>query len=274
MVDSAIYYNTALNYFILKNDHENTQFRNRINTDSTNLFSPGEANYTLTHTYTEYALKTVLLQKENYDWITLTLLSSFILITISKAIFQRKFNLILKAIYNTRNFNALTKEINIFNEFQSLLLFVAYALNFSLLIYFLFRALTHKSLAGANLYDYLVIVFMFLAFNLVKGFVIRLTGVIFKTSGQSLEYLTTNTMFNLVAGIFLLPALIFIFYTGSLELLFISLILIVLFYMFRLYKDFFIGISVIKFSKVYLFIYLCILEILPVMLLIKLFLIN
>jgi len=274
MFDSTIYCNTALNYFILRDDHENTQFRNQINSDSTNLFSPDEANYTGTNTYSEYALKTVQLQKENYDWITLTLLSSFILITLSKAIFQRKFNLILKAIYNTRNFNALTKEINIFNEFQSLLLFVAYVLNFSLLIYFIFGTITHKNLAGFNLYDYLMIVFMFLAFNLVKGFVIRLTGAIFKTSGQSLEYLTTNTMFNLVAGIFLLPALIFIFYSGSVELLYISLILIVLFYMFRLYKDFFIGISVIKFSKVYLFIYLCILEILPVMLLIKLFLIN
>jgi len=274
MFDSATYYSTALNYFILKNDYENVKFRNQINKDSTNLFLSGNANYTGTHAYIDYALKPVELKNGNVDWVTMILVSSFILITLSKAIFQRKFNLILRAIYSTRNYNALTKEINIFNEFQSLLLFIAYALNFSLLIYFLFLVFTYKSLLGFDLNDYLVIVFLFVVFNFVKGFFIRLTGAIFKTSGKSLEYLTTNTMFNLVAGIFLLPGLIFIFYTGSIKILYISLIMTSLFYIFRLYKDFFIGITVIKFSKVYLFIYLCILEILPVMLLIKLFLMN
>ena len=274
MADSLTYFSGARSYFIFKNDFENIVFRNHVNKDSTSLLKPAEGYYTSCKTAKEYTLKPIQINRENTDWISIILLSTFILITLSKAIFQRKFNLIWKSIYNIRNFNALLKEINIFNEFQSLLLFIVYLLNFSLFLYFIIRYFMYKTLFGFNFNEYLALAGLFTAFLLAKFIIIRIIGVIFKTSGKALEYLISKIIFNLVLGIFLLPVLIFIFYTGNIPMIYIGLIIITLYYLYSLSRDFFIGVSVIKFSKVYLFIYLCTLEILPVMLLIKFFLID
>ena len=274
MYDSTGYSESYFNYFIMNGGYENQGFRNNINRDKTSFSQNDHLNYIISYKTDEYALHPNPILKENNNWVTAMLIISFTLIALSKGIFQRKFNLIIRALYNNRNFNALIKEVNIFNEFQSWLLFVAYVLNFSLFIYFLIRFYAGRLPSGYGFYDYGEILIFFFIFNLMKLLIIRVIGAIFKTSAKSNEYMALNFIFSLVAGMFIFPLLVLIFYSNMIFILYTSLIIISLYYLFQLYKDFFIGSGVIKFSKVYLFIYLCTLEILPVMILIKLFLIN
>jgi hypothetical protein len=63
-------------------------------------------------------------------------------------------------------------------------------------------------------------------------------------------------------------------YLNSVFLLYFSLIIFMLFFAFRFVKGFFIGTAVTKFSYLFLFVYLCSLEILPLLIIIKLLLIH
>jgi hypothetical protein len=81
-------------------------------------------------------------------------------------------------------------------------------------------------------------------------------------------------IFIIINGIILLPALVGIVYLNSTIILYITLIICVLLFIFRFMRGFFIGLTLTKFSYLFLFVYLCTLEIMPVLMLIKLLLMT
>lgn len=274
MPDSTGYNNEYLDYFIQKNNADNPVFRDQFNRFKTTALPGDELSFISSVPSDSYHLQPQALNQVNSHWITAVMIISFILITLSKAIFQRKFNLILKSIYNNRNFNSFIKEINIFNEIQSLLLFISYILNFSLLLYFLTGLYGGQSANNQGFHFYLKICLVFTLANLSKFLIVGLSGAIFKTASKTHEYLSMNVIFGLISGIFLLPFLVVSHYSVAPYLIVVYLVLLGIIYLYQLFKNFFIGATVIKFSRFHLFIYLCTLEILPVVILIKLFLIN
>ncbi|NCA85255.1 MAG: DUF4271 domain-containing protein [Clostridia bacterium] len=104
---------------------------------------------------------------------------------------------------------------------------------------------------------------------LVKRWLMRLVGFIFKNNFLVREYLANTTFMNQVATITLIPFLLFSLYSTSQMPLLAATISAVLLYLFRLFRSVLIGFESRKYSLYQNFIYLCGLEILPVIIVLK-----
>jgi len=112
--------------------------------------------------------------------------------------------------------------------------------------------------------------FYFLAF-LAKIIFIYLISLIFKNQETGSEYIQTIMIFNLALGIILLPLLLLISYTYPEFFLYVTAGVAVIVVLLRLIRGVAIGLSDTKYSLYHLFLYLCTLEILPLVFAAKFF---
>ena len=150
---------------------------------------------------------------------------------------------------------------------------LVYMLTFSLLLYECNEQIlgfTFSQVSGISLFG--LITLLNVGVLAAKVALVQLLGVIFKTRETTGNYLLNLLIFALLTGPLLLIALIFIVYLKSLLLLHICLFIFGFLFVFRFIRGFFIGMALTKFSYLFLFVYLCSLEILPLLVLIKLLL--
>ena len=74
-----------------------------------------------------------------------------------------------------------------------------------------------------------------------------------------------------ITGVFLLPIILLEVYTGFEILLIFAIVMIVLLQLIRLIKTFVIGKSISMFNALHIILYLCALDIVPVLVLIRMF---
>ena len=106
---------------------------------------------------------------------------------------------------------------------------------------------------------------IYVAFSLVKILVIWLISVTFKNKETAKEYIQNILIYNLVTGILLLPLLLLIIYTYHEMFLYLAGGLVLIMIFLRFIRGIAIGLSDSKFSLIHLFLYLCTLEILPLL---------
>jgi hypothetical protein len=116
----------------------------------------------------------------------------------------------------------------------------------------------------------LKLILVMVIYYILQYFILRLTGLIFKTGNATLRHLSVIHYYQSVSSIALIPVLIFSIYSTSSMLLFVSVILWLIIFMIRLSRGLIIVIDVRGYSGFQNFLYICALEILPVLLLIKL----
>jgi hypothetical protein len=107
---------------------------------------------------------------------------------------------------------------------------------------------------------------------LLKYVLLRLTGWIFNINRAAENYLFVVFMTNKIIGIFLLPFLVLIAFSGSFLIevgITLSLIMISLFYVYRFIAAYSTLHKEIKISGLYFFLYLCAFEIAPLLLIYK-----
>ncbi|MCW3071878.1 MAG: hypothetical protein JWO44_1768 [Bacteroidetes bacterium] len=109
---------------------------------------------------------------------------------------------------------------------------------------------------------------------LVKYITIRLSGFIFKVGKEALDYSTAMLIFVNILGLFMLPVvtcLEFVKQVNPLVFIYTGVFFLAGFLCIRLLRGIVIGFSSNRVSKFYLFLYLCTLEIVPFVILVKLF---
>ena len=180
----------------------------------------------------------------------------------------RRLKQILKSFFSQRFINQLVRDGELLNENISLILYVNYFISFSILLYIADKYFT-QNYQLSNIYYLQILVFIILLFFIKIGF-IRILGIIFKTKRETREYLRLQYVFNQATGLFLLPLLILIIYLKINLLLIFSFILLFLILVFRLMRVIIYRISPSNFSEFYLFLYLCTIEILPLLIFFKL----
>ena len=121
-----------------------------------------------------------------------------------------------------------------------------------------------------NIQTFFIILLSCSLFFAVKLLLIRLIGIIFKTKQLSALYLANKFLFNTISGIVFLVLLILSISTSNYVFYFIILISGFLVFIFSLLRGILIIISIRKYSLYQIFIYLCTLEILPVLVILKL----
>ncbi len=108
---------------------------------------------------------------------------------------------------------------------------------------------------------------------LVKHITLIILSLVFPISKQIRQYSFTIIVFNIILGICLLPFNLFIAFTApglAQGLIYLALALILVLYLYRSFRGLLIAGSYLSFHKFHFFMYLCTVEIAPVLLLVAL----
>lgn len=213
----------------------------------------------------------LLPERDHPAWLPALLLLALILLAWGRFFFRRRLSLILRAVAARNYANQLIREGNIFYERIGLVLFLVYIISLSLFVYLSIPVLADAGLAIKTPIPFLLILGFFPAFWLLKVLYVYVLSALFKTSSHSGEMLVSMFIYNLFTGIVLLPLLACMAYADARMFFYITLIVLALIYFFRFLRAFMIGIRLTKFSVFHLFLYLCTLEILPMIVLAKIF---
>ncbi|MCK4407761.1 MAG: DUF4271 domain-containing protein [Bacteroidales bacterium] len=211
------------------------------------------------------------LYKVNNDWILGILILCLVLYAFIQVPYRKRLGMIFKAFFAKHFANQLAREGNIFKERISIPLFFLYIIVFSMVIYL---AITYffnlPENININFILFAEICGVVLICWFLKAAMIKISEKIFKTGKQSYEILLNIFIFNIISGIVLLPVIILILYSNYSVFIYTALILSGLIFLYRIFREIKIGISYKNFSPLYLFLYICTLEILPLIVIAKL----
>lgn len=153
----------------------------------------------------------------------------------------------------------------------SFILFINYLVTFSLFIYLFIRNVL-PSLPKVNS-DFLLLIYipvLLFSIYLFRLIFIRINGFLFKTNTISKQQQLINVNLDSLMGILLIPVIFLVMYSNTNTFIFIGIFIVLIVYIFKWLQTFILGKTVTGFSVLHLFMYLCALEIIPLLILIKL----
>jgi hypothetical protein len=214
-----------------------------------------------------------IIHHSNYDYIIALLLffafSVFVWLYVSNS---KRLKQLIKGFYSRQGNRASKEEYSIVNR-PGLALSILFLLTitvFSVQVTEFYGINT--GIRRVNLYA--IICIGLVGMYLLKIGMVRLSGFIFKTGKEALEYTSAILIFINILGVFMLPVVICLTFVKQINpgiFIYTGYLIIGSFLCLRLLKGLVIGFGSNRVSKFYLFLYLCTLEIIPFIILIKLF---
>jgi len=204
------------------------------------------------------------------DWIFWVLLGLFFLIAWVQVAYPQRLRLILRASFSNRDLHQIERDGNLSNERITFVLTVIYLFSVSMITYQFIQLLFPHTSSIPAFRLYLLLTLAITAFWAFKLFLMNLIAYIFQTEQTNKTYQLNILITTSFLGLLLIPVLVITIYLKSVWALYIGLAFIGSFSLFRLIKGFFIGITLTRFSYFFLFVYLCTLEILPLLIAAKL----
>lgn len=206
----------------------------------------------------------------NYEWLSGLFLLCLILIAWIRFEGQRRIMQVYKVAWARHNINQLERDGNLLNERITPALMFIYIISLSTLILNIVM-FYEIEIPGAE--------HPFALFSIVAGAIIilwllkmgaiKFSGSIFRTRSESNTYLLTNIVFNTASGLAALPLVLAGHYTGNEYIIYLAMSIFIIGLLLRFIRSIFVGLSVQSFPVVYLFLYLCTLEILPLLVMYK-----
>lgn len=203
------------------------------------------------------------------SWVAGIIVLCFILLAWGRIFFRYRLGMIFRAVFAKNYANQLIREGNLFNERIALVLFLIYLAVISLFVYLAIPVFEPDLSYIPEYLLYPVIFGFFLGLWFLKVFIVKSLSLLFNTAEHSGDMLSNMYLFNLFAGIALLPIVACMAFAHLETFFYTGLIIIALVYFFRIIREVIIGFTVIKFSVLHLILYLCTLEILPMIVLAK-----
>ena len=207
----------------------------------------------------------------HYDW----MLGVFLMVLIFFAYIKVTYNKRLREIINAAlkpNPGPIVRDDNVLSQRVSIFLSIVFLLNLSL---FIFQAVTYYGFHlfnGEGFVLFIKILTAVFLLNLAKTIVIGLLGFILKLKDEISEYILNMFLFNKTSGLFVAPLLVFIAYFHGFNanyFIFAAAGIFSISFIKRLIRTVFVGINKIHLSKIYLLLYICTLEIIPLLILVK-----
>ncbi|MCK9452495.1 MAG: DUF4271 domain-containing protein [Bacteroidales bacterium] len=192
-----------------------------------------------------------------------------ILFVLSKQLFPRRFQQLWQAIGGETKLNLMLREWNPSFSMPGIVFFFTYTLllaKFLQLLATQFLAVESRAIPAHFYWQILSITGIVVILRLgLKKFIAQL----FKAHEINTRYNANEFSYNLIASLILfLGLLTMIFQQGTISF-YIASITFIIILTYNLLRSLFIGLSTGRFSILYLFLYLCALEIVPFLLLIK-----
>ncbi|HWD86503.1 MAG TPA: DUF4271 domain-containing protein [Mucilaginibacter sp.] len=204
-------------------------------------------------------------------WVLSLIIALLLYTAVLNRVMSKDVGSVWSSFYSKRALNQMSKEDNLINSWAFVALFLLFALTFGLFLY-QFSAYRHVyyTISGFPLFISLTIVILVLF--AVKFLLVKFIGFVFNIHKLVTEYLSVSylTYIN-IAFVFLPVGVCFSLLTDSLipYVLWIAFILIAAIFVWQYLRGSVEIISNILFHKFYLIVYLCALEICPVLILVK-----
>ncbi|MCD6068858.1 MAG: hypothetical protein K0S33_3684 [Bacteroidetes bacterium] len=233
--------------------------------------------FSYSHIFTNHELRIKsqepeLIKKTGMVWPVFVFTLSFILLVTIRVTSARRFFVLLKAYFSLAAARQLMREDYKLNKASSVLFSIVFVLHFS---YFLlkinqFYGYIHYSFN--DLFFFLLTALCVLSVYFFKIVAARLLARLMLAANETDEYIFNIFISTNAIGLFLFPVVICLEYANlpAHYLLMAGLFVLLLFYVIRLLKGIVIAYVSGRFSVFHLFLYLCALEILPLIVVIKL----
>ena len=242
--------------------------------------APPKKEVSLTQFFTSHELKPahsdpVALNRDNSLWVFFALFIIVMAFAWIRVFYTRTIRQIFQALMSMTVSTQLIRDENLLLQRASVMLTVLFNM---VVAFFLYQASVifewSSDNIGTGFGRFLLFAILISFIYTFKFIILKIIGFVFKTDKPLSGYIFNIFLINNVLGMLLLPVVVALpFLPASLSriMIFVSLGLIALGFFYRLLRGLFIGISYSEFSKFYLLLYLCTLEIAPLLVLIKLF---
>jgi hypothetical protein len=206
-----------------------------------------------------------------YDWLTLLLLLCLGILAWIKYEGGRRVSQLFRAVFARHNMNQLLRDGDIFHERITPGLMFISLITYSTAVSLLIRPYNIEFPgADSSFQQFSIVAGVILSLWMLKLVIIKLSGILFRTRNETNEYLITNIIFNVASGLIAFPFAFSAHYTDNSIILWISILIIIVGLLMKFIRSIFVGLSTQSFPVVYIFLYLCTLEILPVLVIYKL----
>jgi hypothetical protein len=201
-----------------------------------------------------------------YDWLTLFIIVCLGILAWVRYSYPRRLRQLFKSVYGRHHVNQLLREGNLTSERVTFGLGIVFIAGLSVAVF----NLTGTRIAGLLGIRALPLVFLLITAAItilwfLKLATIKAIGILFRAKSLSDEYLVSALIYSLAAGLVLFPLITAWHFMDYKPLLYSIIGLLILVYCMRLIRS----ISVIggsqTFSVVFIILYLCTLEILPLL---------
>jgi hypothetical protein len=198
------------------------------------------------------------------------LLIAFGLLGFIKAFSSSRFNQIIKSIFSFHAAEEVVREEKVFFHRVNLSLFLLYTISILLLIVSILIFNFSTEISGGF---YIKIALFIVVAYIVKFTSTLVVSAVFSRTDLSETYTYNTLIFNYLFGVVLLPCLAFIYFSNIPFEAILNYVIIPCFaftFIFRIFRLFMIGIQN-NFFVLYIILYICTLEILPLVVLSKFF---
>ena len=211
----------------------------------------------------------------DYDsWVSLILLFVYALFVWIYVSNRKKLSQVIKGFYTNRSTNQLTREEFSIGNRVSAFLSIFFVVTLSIFIvrviqYYHFHILNDNT-ALLGVITALIIIIAYT----VKFATIKILGYVFQQQKEASDYLMIVFLFCNTLGLFMLPLVICLTFVKQVPqgiFIYTGMVLIAVFIGVRIIRGIILGLNSSGIFKLYLFMYLCALEILPFVILVKLF---
>lgn len=206
------------------------------------------------------------INQQSTDWITIIFLLCLFIFAWIQTSYSKRLNQIFRAVAQPHHVNQLERDGNIVKERIALGLGLNYYLMSSI---FIFQVLNQFGIIPAGFSNLTITGIIFAGlfiYQSLKSLVVRSSGVIFNTTETARQYQLIVLIFNYIIGIILFPVVVIAFYWNNTALLIAGFIVISLLIFYRIVRGLLVGLENKNYNLFYLFLYLCTLEILPLLL--------
>lgn len=204
-------------------------------------------------------------------WVLGVIAMLMVLFASLKISFSKQLQTIVQSFFSNRILNNLNKEDNLFTSWPFLLLFVQFGFTIGMFFY-LVTQYYHMSFADSGFRFYFSISVLIVILYVLKIVLLRALGYLFNIQKAVNEYVSILYLSYFNIALMFIP-LVIAFALSPLRYgpyyIAISFILLIIVFVFQFIRA---GVNILshyRFSKVYLFLYFCALEICPILILIK-----
>ncbi len=220
-----------------------------------------------------------LRKNENSFWVLILFLVVFSVLAWVKVSYSKRLRQFFDAYLNNRYIRQLLREEFVFSHPVSVALSGIYLVTGSLLLLKANSCFHWNFFTDTNSADQSLVFLVFIKilaaiafFYFSKIFLIRLSAKLFSANQEINEYLFNLILFNNILGFLFLPLATLVVFSNVFSersILLFSGGMALLSFLFRIVKCFYIGSSTTKFSIWYIILYICTLEFLPLIIVIK-----